>query len=198
MKPSPTQRQDKYTSKYYQPPKQHKKFGYFFAHKSYVTPASMVKKLLDERHYMIQARVSAMTEAGKYRAEYEDEGWIELLAWEMGQILRSTPEAVLRRMYDIRYDKAKVCNISFAEALCEALGMNMEIETDIPTLPGNRKLAAELVSIRAEMAGVELSDEELRVLADRAWRLSAIIVRNPERMERVQNMAPFDCLRSPR
>lgn len=169
--------------------------AYFFSHPKYVVPAEMLKDVIEQHHKVVQARVSPMHEFQRGRALYEDEGWREFIASDMAQILRSTPVAVIRRLWGVMNGEAKVVNVCFAEAACMAMGIELEIDTNLPVLPGNKVLATDLVTIRAENHGEELPQLVAKRLGIRAWKLSGLIVRYPHHLELLRDMAPYDCLR---
>ena len=163
------------------PPIKNSWFGWQY----WVVPAPPLRKILEDNKEYIEAADS----------DGLGNGWRELLAHRVALVLRSSPEAAKRRIYDLCYDKSRVITANYAEAICMTLGIDLDRDTDIPTLPGNRKFAAELIRCRAD---TELDELTLQRLANQTVRLSALIVKYPHNQARLQDMAPFDCLRPPK
>jgi hypothetical protein len=157
----------------------------WFGWQNWVVPAPLMRELLETNKKYLEA------------IDFDGlgNGWKELLAHRIALVLRGTPEAALRRIYDISYGKSKVLSANYAEAICLILGLDLDRDTNIPTLPGNKKLAAELIRCRSNR---ELTDKETNRLARQTVRLSALILKYPHNQARLQDMAPFDCLRPPK
>lgn len=156
----------------------------WYGWQTWVVPTPPLRKLLENNKQYLEA----------IDHDGLGNGWKELLAHRISLILRSSPEAALRRIYDLCHETGKVTSIAYAEAITMAIGIDLDRDTDIPTLPGNRKLAADLIRCRADR---ELTELEVRRLAKQTTRLSALIIKYPHNQARLQDLAPFDCLRPP-
>lgn len=158
----------------------------WYGWKTWIVPTPPLRKLLEDNKQYLEAP----------DFDGKGNGWVELLAHRITLILRQDDtEAALRRIYDLHHGKSRVTSIDYAEAITMILGLDIDRDTDIPTLPGNKRLAAELIRCRAD---TELDELTLKRLANQTVRLSALILKYPHNQARLQDMAPFDCLRPPR
>lgn len=132
----------------------------YYAH-AYVTPTSMLAALLRpaiERENDIPNGI-----------DQEPVGGIEKIIRGMPPVLtqRTTgkkrplqPQSVPRRIWSILHEETKATNIELADALLLGAGIRIE-ETDLPTLPGGIVAAKEMVQVRADLKGIDLTPEQV-------------------------------------
>jgi len=157
----------------------------WYGWKEWVVPSEPLRVLLEKNQKYLEAT----------DCDGLGHGWKELLAHQVALILRGSPNAAKRRIYDLCYGRVMVTSAPYAGAITMALGLDLDRDTDIPTLPGNKTLAADLIRVRADQ---DLDEMHVRRLARQTIRLSALILRYPHNQARLQDLAPFDCLRPPR
>lgn len=153
----------------------------FTGWKTWVVPVDALAALIQEKHHLLE------TDA-RHNGE---PAWKEYYAGEIAATLKCSMEAARRRLWGVLAREGKIVNVTFADAACMALGLDLDRDTDIPTLPGNMKLAVELVRVRSGLN----DDLRLRREAKTVIRLSALILQYPHNQARLQDLAPYDCLR---
>lgn len=165
--------------------------------RSWVVPASLLSQfILDHRDVLNELYAPLQDSRGwTQNALKEDGGWREALCLRMCGTLGLQLEAVRRRLYDVTYGKTKTINVSFAEAVCIAVGKTLDHDTDIPTLPGSIGNAKELIRCKAAHHGIELDESEVQELAHRTIRVAKLIVAYPHNAARLIPLAPLDAFR---
>ena len=93
-------------------------------------------------------------------------------------------------------DKALVVTACLAEALLLVGDLDLDRDTDIPTLPGTRIDAFDLLYVRATMLDPKIEKRDLLQYVPTVLQLSAAIVKSPELTSDLQDDAPFNCLRA--
>lgn len=174
------------------------------AYPTWCIPSVLVKEFLQSNKGILEAEYTPVplaktTKKGFNEIRVNPEGgWKELLVARMSRTLKVKPEAVVRRLYDIEYGKSQMVNIRWADAACLAMGKFIDSDTDLLTMPGNQNSAKELIQVRAEIAGDELDELEVKRLAKRTLRVVRLILHYPHNAERLASLAPYNCLRPPR
>jgi hypothetical protein len=107
-----------------------------------------------------------------------------------------TLEGTQRNLYRVLSGEGRIINANFAEAVVMSLDMFIDQDTDIPVLPGNFRNARELLEVRDLEFRSRRREERLKMQRE-VLMLCTEIIKNPERLQELQDMAPFDCLRSP-
>lgn len=120
--------------------------------------------------------------------------WKEQFYFDVAFTLKLDQKAVARRMRDVWTCTSAVTKASYADAACIALGLELDRDTNIPTLPGNLSLAKEMILLRADE---ELDEMTLERLARKTHRICALICGYPHNVERLLDLAPYNCLRLP-
>jgi hypothetical protein len=164
----------------------------WFSWASYVTPTSMVETILRERIKPLMVAEMTMP-----FTDDETIGWQMHLAERAAQITHSTPEAQYRRIYCALNEEAIISYTRNVEGWLMACNLDIDTDTNLPTLPGCKKYALDLLQIRAEALDPNVELEDVMHLVAPVIELSYAIVTNPEQMEQLQDDAPFDCLRPP-
>ena len=154
-----------------------------------IVPTSLVADLVEEHIPEMNKAATQSFLANK------DEGWRDYLATRVSSIRRGKLEAALRRLHDITHRKSRATHADLADAICLALGLDLDRDTNIPTLPGSFPLAKALIEDRAAIQGVKITDAEADQYALTTQRLSLLILAYPHKAERLVDLAPFDCLR---
>lgn len=126
----------------------------------------------------------------------EDDQWLLRISEDMAAILKTTPESVYRRFHAVRHGQSQVTRAEWADALCLALGISLDRNTSVLTLPGNLSTAEDLIRCRAESAHIPLDDLEARRLSRNLLRITRLIIAYPNHTDRLLNLTPLDCLRS--
>lgn len=171
----------------------------WYGYRTWVVPSPLLREFILKHKQELAAdfRPSLHTN-GKLnwaRAGDTDVGWKEALAREMSGILHLNTEAILRRLWGVMNDEYHIINAEFAEAAVLSLGLDLDRDTDIPVLPGNIKHAVDLIECRANVAGDELNEMEIRRLAKRAIRVSHLIIKRPYHTSLLVQYAPYNCLK---
>lgn len=91
-------------------------------------------------------------------------GAIELLGERIGPRIGVKPDAIKRRIYDIKERRSYTTNSELADALLCELGVNIG-DTDIPTLAGNPDGALDMVECWADFNEPGMPTLERRKLA---------------------------------
>jgi len=127
---------------------------------------------------------------------FKENGWRGALANRAGSILRATEDSVVRRLNDVMKGKTRILNANMAEALFMAVDLNMD-ESTVPTLPGSKLLAHELIYTRMQAAVPKARPEEAVPFIAQTIELAAQIVQaeDIERLPMLLDEAPFDCFR---
>lgn len=157
--------------------------------KGYVVPTPLLKQTI-----LANTKELRRTDNGNDHTNPDDFGWKKDLCERIASIRNSTVEAALRRLYDVTSDYSNVTTADFADAACLALGLFIDHDTSIPTLPGNRQAAKEMLLIAAEEQGIELDHKELTQLASKVHRIALLIVHYPHNADRLRKLAPLGCL----
>lgn len=162
---------------------------------SYVVPNSLLKPVLLGFKTPLTAELTHGEDDNPNRPK---EGWIGLLSYRTSEYTRTSPKACIRRLYDVlNHEKTgvRICNINYAEAFCAAGGLSIDDDTNVPTLPGNKRDALDLLYVRAEAVDPKVKLIDLVPFVPTVISLSAAIVETPELLEHLQDDAPFNCLR---
>lgn len=161
---------------------------YVFNHPKYVVPIPILREY-------IEANIHKMEQRDMYGNDMDEVGWRDQFCHRVSSIMRCSQESSKRRLYDVMHDKARVINVAFAEAAAIAFGHDLDTDTDIPTLPGNKVLAKDLIENRAEQAEVVLDDITKQQYVNRVLRLCSLISKYPHHHRMLADMAPFNCFR---
>ncbi|MBA2726504.1 MAG: hypothetical protein H0U53_10980 [Actinobacteria bacterium] len=154
----------------------------------------MVKKLLEERIRPVM--VKDMPPLKSADAKIEDYGWRMHLAERSALFSEdATQESMSRRMHGVMTLESRVTYISNVEAWCLAADLDLDRDTDIPTLPGNKPLALDLLYWRARAVKLNVRKSDLVKFVPVVLELSNAILDSPELMSELQDDAPFNCLR---
>lgn len=156
----------------------------------YVVPTTLLADVIEKHAHQYLGDVPP----GVHVDLSTEDGWRDRLAEQVAQIRRSSYEAAIRRLHDVTHRKSKIVSSDYADATCLALGLDMDVDTNLPTLPGNMRAARECVIGHAEDQGFELDDIAIQRHAHTAMRLSLLIISYPHNSERLRNLAPFNCL----
>ncbi len=167
----------------------------WYGWKGWVVPSALLRDFINDNEYKFRAEM----EPTRHSATDDDsEHWRGMLSERIGAILGVSADSAVRRLYGVLSNESMATNAPFAEAICFALNLYLDSDTDIPTLPGSTLAAKDLIEVRAELAGATLNDLELWEYQKKTLRLSALICKYPRHASRLQDMAPFDCLRPTR
>lgn len=168
-----------------------------FGQNYYVVPVSKLSDLILTFREQLTQEYTSPSDHHEHHTSARS-GWRLLLAERMAKTLNIKTETVERRLNDIIHKKTSTTKAAFADAACLAVGLRLELDTDLPVLPGNTRDALDLVTIRAEMQGVTLTEDEAQRLARITHRVSALISKYPHKIDRLLDLAPYDCLRPAR
>ena len=157
----------------------------------YVVPTPMLADLIDKHIPEMMKQVPEMPVIGQ-----GETGWRDYLSMRVASIRRCTFEATQRRVHDITHRKTRVVRVDFADATCLALGIDLDRDTNIPTLPGNIAQTKALIEDRAAVLGVPLTPEDHERFTLQAFRLALLIIAYPHKSDRLVPLAPFDCFRA--
>lgn len=93
----------------------------------------------------------------------------------------------------------KAINVDIAEQILMGIDLYLDINIELPVLPGNKALATELVNTRANIVSsvIKLDQKDMDKLIDKTIELSIKILEDPYNAPYYQDQAPFDCLRAP-
>ena len=111
-------------------------------------------------------------------------------------MLHTTDSAVMRRLYDIRNEVKKITTAELAGALLDTCNIDLDRDTDIPTLPTRKIDAFDLLWVRASALDPQVDPRSLVPLVPDLLHLALAIVESPELTAHLQDDAPFNCLRA--
>ena len=148
----------------------------------YVVPAQSLARLILEKKDLL--------EVSDFDQQTGEPAWKCHVAAEIAAVTRQSYDSAVRRLYSILKGEQHIANAAFAEGTCLAFGLRLD-ETDIPTLPGNLATAVNLIEVRSESTDDLMIRREAKV----ALRLSALILAYPHNQKRLQDLAPYNCLR---
>jgi hypothetical protein len=129
------------------------------AHRSHIVPAHQLRREIEKLIPELQ-RMSKGTDA-MFDGSYNDEhflGWREYLASRVSAITGKNRKAILRHIHRVMSDESAVVEAGMADAYMLACGKLIDVDTNIQTLPGNRRNAREMVILRKG----ELTERELQ------------------------------------
>lgn len=108
----------------------------------YIVPCDLLAPILEaHKHELEDEDRHALAHEG------QESGWRLLLAERVATNTgRSTP-AVFRRLYDVMYGKTKALNIDMAEGMLIAVGLLLDHDTDLPTLPSSMVTARDMAEV---------------------------------------------------
>ena len=168
--------------------------------KTWVVPAVMLREFIHDHQHVWQSQYSPLQhdvsgwEVGNTGTITEDCGWRTHLSIQVSMMTGNTIETTQRNLYRVMSDEGQVIGVDFAEAVVMSLGLFIDQDTTIPVLPGNLRCAQELLEVRDEQFW-NRSSEERNQLKRLVMELRNQIIQYPDRLEEIQDEAPFDCLR---
>lgn len=169
----------------------------WFGWKGYVVPCNQLAPVLDQVRVRKAHAAHYIDHAPRNGKGTKDEnGWLTQLSNDTAGLLHVTPEAVYRRLYDVLNGKARIVHADMAAAMLETVSIDLDRDTEIPTLPGTKMDAFDLVRVRAEDGGWLGDDRELVQYVPTVLNLAAAIIERPEMTSQLQDDAPFNCLRA--
>lgn len=131
------------------------KVGAFYGQAGYVVPCDLLAPILD-------AHKAELENDDRHPHDGQASGWRQALADRVAANTGRTPEAVFRRLYDVMHGKSKALNIDLAEGMLIAVGLLLDHDTDLPTLPGCITAARDMADVHADMfdEGMTLAERE--------------------------------------
>jgi hypothetical protein len=131
--------------------------------------------------------------------EFSDskDGWAAIIAHRATRYNFVGIEGNLRSMRAIMSNSTMTTHINNAEALLMACGVMLDADTDIPTLPGNKKLCAEMLFIRAEIIDPSVVMDDIMHLVPELAEVTRNLIDDPLNYKKYQDQAPLDALRAP-
>jgi len=158
----------------------------------HVIPSRLVERVLNE-----QVKPIVMKEMRSVDSTQNPElGWLEHLAGRAATISRTrSAEAMKRRLYDVLHQKSTVTYAEMVDNWCLAAGLHLDHDTGLPTLPGNKQDALELIYRRGKAVEKGLTKFDCLPLIPPLIDLCYAIIKSPDQLAELQDDAPFDCLR---
>lgn len=123
--------------------------------------------------------------------------WIRSLSHYVNRSKKISEDLLVKFYRSAKERPQGVCKLETIEKVLMGFSINLD-DTNIPCLPGNYSQADDLVTIRAEMEGIQLDKKEAREIGKTAIKLSQLIALDYNNMSYYQDQAPFDCLRPPK
>ncbi len=156
----------------------------------YVFPTSMVRAVMET-----VVRPAMLGQMPEQFNEDENFGWLEQLAQRGSVIVGNSIAVQRRRIYDVMHETSRVTHTENVDGWLLAAGLRIDQDTSLPTLPGNKTLALELLHIRAEALDPGVTERDVIHLVAPLLLTCQSIVDSPELLSELQDEAPFDCLR---
>lgn len=163
-----------------------------FSWPSYVAPCVMVRDVLLNQVKPLIVGAMPMLEG---TSEDPSFGWRSYLCHQAAQDSGQNASALLRRLHATLNTAGVITYIENVERWLLTAGLDLDRDTDIPTLPGNRMLALDLLLVRAQAVDPKAKPKDVIPLIPDLLSLCYAIVENPEQLSDLQDDAPFDCLR---
>jgi hypothetical protein len=167
--------------------------------RTWIVPAISLRDFIYDHKHIWQYRYSPPQREkifqGPAFAE-EGAGWRTHLSLEVSMSMGHTVEATQRHLYRVLSGESKCIHAEFAEAVVMTLDMDLDRDTLIPVFPGNLRCAQELLEVRDPHFWERPRAERLHFQRE-IMELCIEIIQHPERLEELQDAAPFNCLRPP-
>lgn len=128
----------------------------------------------------------------------EEDCWKTILIDKYSDKFNIKRQSVERKLLKIMTVDKGVTEIDGVEKLAISLGHHIDLDTNIPTLPGNRMLAADLIYVRASEKNKDIGFDDVSSYIPTVIELAGLIIDDPGNISFYQDEAPFDCLRPPK
>ena len=149
--------------------------------RTWIVPASYLRDFIYKHKQTWQFRYAPVHDGdGLSRVNYADEdcGWRTHLSLEVSQSTGQTFEATQRSLYRILSGESNCIHAEFAEAIVMSVDLFIDLDTNIPVLPGNLRCARELLEVRDNDFYKRSRDERLQLQRE-VMRLCQQIVLQP-------------------
>jgi hypothetical protein len=167
--------------------------------RTWIVPAIFLRDFIYEHKHIWQYRfTSPQKEYAWHGASVaaDDCGWRTQISLEVAETTGQTMETAQRHLYRVLSGESHCIQAEFAEAVVMSLNMHIDLDTTIPVFPGNLRCAEELLEVRDPHFWERPREERLHFQRE-VMELCIEIIQHPERLEELQDAAPFNCLRPP-
>lgn len=139
---------------------------------NYVVPTAHLKAELEKQKRALAVDTVLLDVKGhEILSDEPDFAWTETLAQRYLRINGSTSlDGAKRRIWGILNGESVATSAHTADCLLLACGLDIERDTDIETLPGSRRHAAEMVEIHAEIWGETLREDQFAARVELLWQ----------------------------
>ena len=177
--------------------KRKKPFPPGFGWKDWVVPAWQLREFIEKNKHQWQAMYTPLQMTTLEKSvtvnQAEGEGWKMALAMRVSCITGKGEPAVLRRLFEYVERDVKVAKAEYADAICLSLGLHLEYDAGLIVLPGNRRLAAEMLTDAMEFTGKKLPNFEEEV--ERLLWIAYDVIHNPKKANELVGKAPLNVLK---